>query len=47
MMTRYSYNTQIGLCKQSVYGGCEGNENNFEKLGDCMKTCSQEAGSLW
>ncbi|XP_065775262.1 trophoblast Kunitz domain protein 1-like [Muntiacus reevesi] len=47
MMTRYSYNTQIGLCKQFVYGGCEGNESNFEKLEDCIKTCYQEAGSLW
>uniref|UniRef100_A0A8C0AE18 BPTI/Kunitz inhibitor domain-containing protein n=1 Tax=Bos mutus grunniens TaxID=30521 RepID=A0A8C0AE18_BOSMU len=44
MMSRYSYNTQIRLCKQFVYGGCEGNGNNFEKLEECMKTCSQEAG---
>ncbi|CAI9154736.1 unnamed protein product [Rangifer tarandus platyrhynchus] len=47
MMTRYFYNAQTGLCEQFVYGGCEGNANNFEKLEDCMKTCSQEAGSLW
>ncbi|KAF4023680.1 hypothetical protein G4228_015285 [Cervus hanglu yarkandensis] len=46
MMTRYFYNAQTGLCEQFVYGGCEGNANNFEKLEDCMKTCSQEAGSL-
>ncbi|XDA82708.1 hypothetical protein R6Z07M_012577 [Ovis aries] len=46
-MTRYFYNAQTGLCEQFVYGGCEGNGNNFEKLEDCMKTCSQEAGSLW
>ncbi|XP_044783534.2 trophoblast Kunitz domain protein 1 isoform X2 [Bubalus bubalis] len=46
VMTRYFYNAQTGLCKQFVYGGCEGNGNNFEKLEDCMKTCSQEAGSL-
>ncbi|KAI4538547.1 hypothetical protein MG293_011950 [Ovis ammon polii] len=45
-MTRYFYNTQTGLCEQFVYGGCEGNGNNFENLEDCMKTCSQEAGSL-
>uniref|UniRef100_A0A452G0E3 BPTI/Kunitz inhibitor domain-containing protein n=1 Tax=Capra hircus TaxID=9925 RepID=A0A452G0E3_CAPHI len=47
MMTRYFYNAQTGLCEQFVYGGCEGNGNNFEKLEECMKTCSQEAGSLW
>uniref|UniRef100_A0A4W2EF34 BPTI/Kunitz inhibitor domain-containing protein n=1 Tax=Bos indicus x Bos taurus TaxID=30522 RepID=A0A4W2EF34_BOBOX len=47
MMTRYFYNAQTGLCEQFVYGGCEGNGNNFKKLEDCMKTCSQEAGSLW
>ncbi|KAM9683369.1 trophoblast Kunitz domain protein 1-like [Dama dama] len=46
MMTRYFYNAQTGLCEQFVYGGCEGNANNFEKLEDCIKTCSQEAGSL-
>nr|XP_020767163.1 trophoblast Kunitz domain protein 1-like [Odocoileus virginianus texanus] len=46
MMTRYFYNAQTGLCEQFMYGGCEGNANNFEKLEDCMKTCSQEAGSL-
>ncbi|XP_060252828.1 trophoblast Kunitz domain protein 1-like [Ovis aries] len=45
--TRYFYNTQTGLCEHFVYGGCEGNGNNFENLEDCMKTCSQEAGSLW
>ncbi|KAM9683368.1 trophoblast Kunitz domain protein 1-like [Dama dama] len=47
LMTRYFYNAQTGLCEQFVYGGCEGNANNFKKLEDCMKTCSQEAGSLW
>ncbi|XP_070657855.1 trophoblast Kunitz domain protein 1 [Bos indicus] len=47
VMTRYFYNAQTGLCEQFVYDGCEGNGNNFEKLEDCMKTCSQEAGSLW
>lgn len=47
MMTRYFYNTQTRFCEQFVYGGCEENENNFEKLEDCIKTCSQGAGSLW
>ncbi|XP_065775263.1 trophoblast Kunitz domain protein 1-like [Muntiacus reevesi] len=47
LVTRYFYNAQTGLCEQFVYGGCEGNANNFEKLEDCMKSCSQEAGSLW
>uniref|UniRef100_A0A4W2G0U2 BPTI/Kunitz inhibitor domain-containing protein n=1 Tax=Bos indicus x Bos taurus TaxID=30522 RepID=A0A4W2G0U2_BOBOX len=44
MMTRYFYNAQTGLCEQFAYGGCEGNGNNFEKLEDCLKTCSQESG---
>ncbi|MXQ86684.1 hypothetical protein E5288_WYG012958 [Bos mutus] len=47
VMTRYFYNAQTGLCEQFVYDGCEGNGNNFEKLEDCLKTCSQEAGSPW
>ncbi|KAJ1076415.1 hypothetical protein K5549_002455 [Capra hircus] len=46
-MTRYFYNAQTGHCEIFVYGGCGGNENNFQTLEECMKTCFPKAGSLW
>uniref|UniRef100_A0A452EXN1 BPTI/Kunitz inhibitor domain-containing protein n=1 Tax=Capra hircus TaxID=9925 RepID=A0A452EXN1_CAPHI len=45
-MTRYFYNAQTGHCEMFVYGGCGGNENNFQTLEECMKTCFPKAGSL-
>uniref|UniRef100_A0A452FXG8 BPTI/Kunitz inhibitor domain-containing protein n=1 Tax=Capra hircus TaxID=9925 RepID=A0A452FXG8_CAPHI len=43
---RYFYNAETGDCEQFTYGGLGGNKNNFLTLEDCMKTCSQGAGSL-
>ncbi|XP_077521294.1 uncharacterized protein LOC144132630 isoform X2 [Amblyomma americanum] len=36
---RYFYNHTIRYCEQFVYGGCEGNQNNFETIESCLKTC--------
>ncbi|XP_059934601.1 serum basic protease inhibitor-like [Mesoplodon densirostris] len=36
---RYFYNASSGLCEIFQYGGCDGRQNNFLTLGDCMKTC--------
>ncbi|XP_006042660.3 trophoblast Kunitz domain protein 1-like isoform X1 [Bubalus bubalis] len=38
-MTRYFYNSKTGYCEPFVYGGCEGNKNNFQTLSDCIVTC--------
>ncbi|XP_069402432.1 trophoblast Kunitz domain protein 1-like [Ovis canadensis] len=43
---RYFYNAETGDCEQFTYGSLGGNKNNFLMLEDCMKTCSQGAGSL-
>uniref|UniRef100_A0A8C2R9D6 BPTI/Kunitz inhibitor domain-containing protein n=2 Tax=Capra hircus TaxID=9925 RepID=A0A8C2R9D6_CAPHI len=46
-MTRYFYNATAGYCEPFVYGGCEGNKNNFQTLSDCLVTCSPVTVSLW
>ncbi|XP_012942643.1 papilin [Aplysia californica] len=36
---RFYYNTQTKRCQPFDYGGCAGNNNNFQTLQDCQKTC--------
>ncbi|XP_059560826.1 tissue factor pathway inhibitor-like [Myotis daubentonii] len=36
---RYFYNHSSGLCEEFVYGGCEGNPNNFETKAECQRSC--------
>ncbi|CAH3170321.1 unnamed protein product [Porites evermanni] len=36
---RFFFDQHDGKCKEFIYGGCEGNRNNFEKLQDCQNTC--------
>nr|XP_020767164.1 trophoblast Kunitz domain protein 1-like [Odocoileus virginianus texanus] len=45
-MTRYFYNAKTGYCEPFVYGGCEGNKNNFQTLSDCTVTCCPVTVSL-
>jgi hypothetical protein len=39
LMPRYFFNKQTKNCELFMYGGCNGNENNFEHYQDCLKTC--------
>ena len=41
-MTRYFYDKSTGKCESFLYGGCEGNINNFESYDACQKACSSE-----
>ena len=36
----YYYNQNEGKCLQFIYGGCGGNQNRFETLKKCEKTCA-------
>lgn len=36
---RYFYNTTAEECQPFVYGGCQGNTNNFESLEECNQVC--------
>ncbi|KAL9981167.1 hypothetical protein ACROYT_G009837 [Oculina patagonica] len=36
---RFFYNKATNQCEQFVYGGCQGNTNNFESLPECLDKC--------
>ncbi|XP_045449018.1 PI-actitoxin-Aeq3a-like isoform X3 [Melitaea cinxia] len=37
---RYYYDIEKDECLEFVYGGCGGNENNFDTISSCIETCS-------
>uniref|UniRef100_A0A8C0L2C0 Kunitz-type protease inhibitor 2 n=1 Tax=Canis lupus dingo TaxID=286419 RepID=A0A8C0L2C0_CANLU len=37
---RWWYNVTDGSCQQFVYGGCEGNKNNYMTKEECLKKCA-------
>jgi hypothetical protein len=39
VIIRFAYNPITQDCEPFVYGGCGGNENNFETLDACKKRC--------
>ena len=38
---RWYYNYVVGRCEQFTYGGCDGNQNNFETLHNCLQQCGK------
>ncbi|XP_017879422.1 hemolymph trypsin inhibitor B-like [Ceratina calcarata] len=36
---KYGYNPETNKCELFEYGGCQGNENNFQTLDSCKQVC--------
>jgi hypothetical protein len=45
MMKRVYFNSEIGKCEPFVYGGCQGNENNFMSVEECETKCPLQIAS--
>ncbi|KAL8183725.1 UNVERIFIED_CONTAM: hypothetical protein K2H54_049758 [Gekko kuhli] len=46
MISRYFYNKESQQCEKFLYGGCLGNQNNFESLRECQDSCQNSPNSL-
>lgn len=40
---RWYHDPKTGICRPFVYGGCDGNENNYESLAECQAACPTNA----
>jgi len=40
---RFYFDRTTGQCHEFVYGGCGGNENNFESIEECQQSCGVQA----
>ncbi|KAK3791704.1 hypothetical protein RRG08_018688 [Elysia crispata] len=40
---RFYFDASDGTCKKFAYGGCQGNQNNFPTVEECLKICSDVA----
>ena len=39
---RFFFDTNTGQCRLFIYGGCQGNKNNFRSLQACRMKCSSK-----
>ena len=37
---RYGFDLATGECGEFVYGGCQGNDNNFQTMESCREECT-------
>jgi hypothetical protein len=45
IIPRFHFDPEDRACKEFLFGGCGGNENNFETKKDCEKACEVYEGS--
>ncbi len=43
---RWAYNSNTGRCERFYYGGCQGNDNNFQTLEECTGRCGGKSEFL-
>uniref|UniRef100_A0A8C2LYI2 WAP four-disulfide core domain 6A n=1 Tax=Cricetulus griseus TaxID=10029 RepID=A0A8C2LYI2_CRIGR len=46
-LPRWWYNKETELCTEFIYGGCQGNPNNFQTEGICRVICKKKHLSSW
>ena len=39
---RFYFNVENQKCERFMYGGCDGNENNFKTFAECSKKCKSK-----
>jgi len=43
---RFFFNFQSGRCEEFIYGGCQGNKNNFQTMQECVSACGKQPRGL-
>ncbi|CAH3121599.1 unnamed protein product [Porites lobata] len=43
IIPRYYYNPRSHSCERFIYGGCQGNANNFETVDECKRSCMRDS----
>ncbi|XP_076360449.1 actinia tenebrosa protease inhibitors-like [Tachypleus tridentatus] len=44
-LPRFYFDPETETCEEFIYGGCGGNENNFETIEECLKTCKAKTAN--
>ena len=45
-MPAYYFDKASRTCRLFFYGGCGGNENRFDTIGDCMAACDIDGAAM-